>query len=298
MIELELPGQAGRWEVRRGSYRWEGRPHELVVLSDLTRALRQEERLAWLRLIRVLSHEINNSLAPIQSIAASLQDTLGTWRGRSETTRDTGLGSETDRDLAEGLSVIETRSEALAPLLQRLRPARAAAAPAARAARRGQLGAARGFSRDAHGVSRSQGGPEVDAPGGRRSDGGDARQPGAQRRRRRARDQGRRARALEHERTAGSLCWSRTTARASPTRATCSCRSSPPSPKAAASGSHSVRQIAEAHGGSVTLANRSGRPRLRGDGAVAAHGAAGVSPKNRASPVRRRVTAKTCGPGP
>jgi PAS domain S-box-containing protein len=107
MIELRFPGQAGHWEVRRGSYRWEGRPHELVVLSDLTRALREEERLAWLRLIRVLSHEINNSLAPIQSIASSLKTRLG--RGAPD--------AEIGRDLAEGLSVIETRSEALGRFL-------------------------------------------------------------------------------------------------------------------------------------------------------------------------------------
>src|SRR5262245_3143196 len=73
MLEMALPGGAGRWELRRGGYRWEGRPHQLVMLSDLTRSLREEERGAWQRLIRVLSHEINNSLAPIKSIAGSLQ---------------------------------------------------------------------------------------------------------------------------------------------------------------------------------------------------------------------------------
>jgi nitrogen fixation/metabolism regulation signal transduction histidine kinase len=106
LIELALAGHAGRWEVRRGSYRWEGRPHELVVLADLTRALREEERLAWQRLIRVLSHEINNSLAPIQSIASSLQARLA--RGAPEATRE----------MTEGLAVIETRSESLGRFLQ------------------------------------------------------------------------------------------------------------------------------------------------------------------------------------
>jgi PAS domain S-box-containing protein len=106
MIELALPGHAGRWEVRRGSYRWEGRPHELVVLADLTRSLREEERLAWQRLIRVLSHEINNSLAPIQSIASSLQERLA--RGTPEAARE----------MAEGLSVIEFRSQSLGRFLQ------------------------------------------------------------------------------------------------------------------------------------------------------------------------------------
>ena len=108
LVELALHGEPGRWEVRRGSYRWEGRPHHLVVLSDLTRSLREEERVAWQRLVRVLSHEINNSLAPIQSIAASLQTRLA--RGEA--------GPEAARELAEGLSVIEGRSQALGRFLQ------------------------------------------------------------------------------------------------------------------------------------------------------------------------------------
>src|SRR5262249_14107352 len=73
LVDLKLAGATGRWELRRGQYVQDGRPHELVFLSDLSRALREEEREAWLRLIRVLSHEINNSLAPIQSIAGSLR---------------------------------------------------------------------------------------------------------------------------------------------------------------------------------------------------------------------------------
>jgi len=103
LAELQLPGRAGRWEIRRGTYRHDGRPHELLVVSDLGRALRDEERQAWQRLIRVLSHEINNSLAPIQSIAGSLQTRLA---------RAGAADSETD--LRDGLGVIESRSRALA----------------------------------------------------------------------------------------------------------------------------------------------------------------------------------------
>ena len=62
-----------RWLVRRSSFRQRGVPHTLIVLSDVSRALREEERGAWQRLIRVLGHELNNSLTPIKSIAGSLQ---------------------------------------------------------------------------------------------------------------------------------------------------------------------------------------------------------------------------------
>ena len=62
-----------RWSVRRSTFRLHGVPHTLFLLTDVALALQQEERLAWQRLIRVLSHEINNSLTPIQSIAGSLR---------------------------------------------------------------------------------------------------------------------------------------------------------------------------------------------------------------------------------
>jgi signal transduction histidine kinase len=106
-MSVSFPGGSGPWELRRTSFMQGGLPHQLVVLSDLSRALREEERQAWQRLIRVLSHEINNSLTPIQSIAGSLHDLL-----RQE------LPSAEDRDdLRQGLSVIQSRSASLARFL-------------------------------------------------------------------------------------------------------------------------------------------------------------------------------------
>jgi PAS domain S-box-containing protein len=102
-MDVTFPGGAGRWEVRRGSFRQNGRPHNLLVLADVTKALREEELQAWRRLVRVLSHEINNSLAPIKSIAGSLQTLL------DRPTR----ASDVDDDIRRGLSVIGGRSEAL-----------------------------------------------------------------------------------------------------------------------------------------------------------------------------------------
>lgn len=103
LAELTLPGRAGRWELRRGRYRHDGRPHDLLVLSDLSRALSEEERQAWQRLIRVLSHEINNSLAPIQSLAGSLQSVIE----RGPRTPEESAG------VRQGLAVIESRAQAL-----------------------------------------------------------------------------------------------------------------------------------------------------------------------------------------
>lgn len=72
-FQMSFPGGAGRWEIHRSTFRERGAPHQLLVLSDLSRALREEERQAWQRLVRVLGHELNNSLAPIKSIAGSLE---------------------------------------------------------------------------------------------------------------------------------------------------------------------------------------------------------------------------------
>ena len=75
-LTLNFPGASGRWGVRRSTFRERGLPHELLVLTDLSRTLREEERRAWQRLVRVLGHEMNNSLAPIKSLAASLETLL------------------------------------------------------------------------------------------------------------------------------------------------------------------------------------------------------------------------------
>ena len=75
-LTLNFPGASGRWGIRRSTFREQGLPHELLVLTDLSRTLREEERRAWQRLVRVLGHEMNNSLAPIKSLAASLESLL------------------------------------------------------------------------------------------------------------------------------------------------------------------------------------------------------------------------------
>ena len=81
------------------------------MLSDVSAALREEERLAWERLIRVLGHEINNSLTPIKSIAGSLRGRLGALNSTS------GESADFER----GLEVIENRSESLNRFLQAYR---------------------------------------------------------------------------------------------------------------------------------------------------------------------------------
>ena len=107
-LTLAFPGGFGRWGVRRSSFREHGLPHELVVLTDLSRTLREEERNAWQRLVRVLGHEMNNSLAPIKSIAGSLETLIR---------RDPPPPDWRD-DARSGLTVIAARAESLSRFMQ------------------------------------------------------------------------------------------------------------------------------------------------------------------------------------
>jgi two-component system nitrogen regulation sensor histidine kinase NtrY len=111
LVALPANTSSVRWLVRQSKFREKGVPHTLVVLSDVSRALREEERSAWQRLIRVLGHELNNSLAPIKSIAGSLGGRLA----------ETQLNPEQRRDFERGLAIIEDRTASLNRFLQAYR---------------------------------------------------------------------------------------------------------------------------------------------------------------------------------
>jgi nitrogen fixation/metabolism regulation signal transduction histidine kinase len=107
-MQMVFPGGVGRWDVRRSTFREGGMQHHLLVLTDLSQTLREEERTAWQRLLRVLGHELNNSLAPIKSVAGSLADLIGRkpeppdWR----------------EDMHRGLAVISSRADSLARFVE------------------------------------------------------------------------------------------------------------------------------------------------------------------------------------
>jgi nitrogen fixation/metabolism regulation signal transduction histidine kinase len=108
VLDMAIAGRPGRWEVSGGTFRQHGLPQRLLVLTDVSRALREEERQAWQRLIRVLGHELNNSLAPIRSLA----DSLGQLVARQP------RPSDWEDDMRRGLAVIAGRSESLSRFLE------------------------------------------------------------------------------------------------------------------------------------------------------------------------------------
>jgi nitrogen fixation/metabolism regulation signal transduction histidine kinase len=100
-----------RWLLRKAQFRQDGVPHTLLLLADVSQPLQEEEQVAWKRLIRVLGHELSNSLAPIKSIAGSLL-------ARAE---NIASGDDTVRDFRRGLGVIEGRADALHRFVQSYR---------------------------------------------------------------------------------------------------------------------------------------------------------------------------------
>ena len=107
-MQMVFPGRVGRWDIRRSTFREGGQQLQLLVLTDLSQTLREEERSAWQRLLRVLGHELNNSLAPIKSVAGSLADLIARepepadWR----------------EDMHRGLAVISSRADSLARFIE------------------------------------------------------------------------------------------------------------------------------------------------------------------------------------
>ncbi len=107
-MQMVFPGGVGRWDIRRSTFREGGQQLQLLVLTDLSQTLREEERTAWQRLLRVLGHELNNSLAPIKSVAGSLADLIrrepepADWRD----------------DMHRGLAVISSRADSLARFVE------------------------------------------------------------------------------------------------------------------------------------------------------------------------------------
>jgi nitrogen fixation/metabolism regulation signal transduction histidine kinase len=100
-----------RWLLRRAAFRQEGVPHILLVLADVSVPLQEEEQAAWKRLVRVLGHELSNSLAPIKSIAGSLLARVDSLNG----------GEGARNDFRRGLGVVESRADALHRFVQSYR---------------------------------------------------------------------------------------------------------------------------------------------------------------------------------
>ena len=233
------------------AFREGGKPHELLVISDLSRALREEERQAWQRLVRVIGHELNSSLAPIKSMAGTLRKLIDREPPPQDWRDDARSGLTIIHDRAESLGRFMgayARLARLPPPTRRDADFAALVRPRSVAARGQPDGRARPgrAARDRAGSDRAS--ADQSDPQRRRGGGRSGRST-------------RRASALAHRRGAARRSRSRMTAPASRAPTTCGCRSSRPSPAATGIGLVLSREIVENHGGSITLENR---PTARG----------------------------------
>ncbi len=111
IIELSLAHARGKFKVVRDSYRENGQQQELFFITDVHGLLQENERQAWQNLIRVLSHEINNSLAPIASISATI----------NTISKKQVLADDFSENLNSGLTIIEERAKSLTEFIDSYR---------------------------------------------------------------------------------------------------------------------------------------------------------------------------------
>ena len=104
IVSHHFPAGGGRWELRKRSIREGGRPLDLLVITDVSHALREEERQAWRRLVRVMGHELNSSLTPIKSMAGTLKKLVDREPLPDDWRTDAGAALSIIHDRAEALS--------------------------------------------------------------------------------------------------------------------------------------------------------------------------------------------------
>jgi nitrogen fixation/metabolism regulation signal transduction histidine kinase len=112
ITEFELDQNKRKVYVRTDTYFELGKQHRLIFITDIQHMLRDEERQAWQKLLRVLSHEINNSLTPIASISETLSQVIMQEENRNK------LDANARENLTEGLSVITERAHSLNHFIQ------------------------------------------------------------------------------------------------------------------------------------------------------------------------------------
>lgn len=120
VLDLDSDNLKGKFNIHLETFRQSGDSNKLIFITDVRAILRQEERNAWQNLVRVISHEINNSLAPIASISQTLQ----------KLTKQQGNSEQDDTDISDGLSIIEQRAKGLTQFIDSYRKLAKLPAPA------------------------------------------------------------------------------------------------------------------------------------------------------------------------
>lgn len=107
LVEIKINGEDVKLSIRSSMFTIQGVAHTLLSLQNIRREIENTELQAWEQLLRVLTHEIMNSVTPISSLSASLKGKADALQQTSEDYAD-----QLD-DLSLGLDVIARRSAAL-----------------------------------------------------------------------------------------------------------------------------------------------------------------------------------------
>ena len=105
--EHQFPKQKSRWLVKNSGYRQHGLAHQIILLADIGENLRAEELVAWQKLIRILSHEINNAMTPLKTTAGSMNRIL----------KKDALPQNWRENFLEGIQIIDQRVDNLTRLV-------------------------------------------------------------------------------------------------------------------------------------------------------------------------------------
>lgn len=105
---INFPARSSRYLVHVTEFRQDGRARLLYLFTDLKNPLREEERMAWKRLIRVMGHELNNSLTPIISLTNSLKTRIPS----------SGMDERNAEDFGEALDIVASRATHLGNFVQ------------------------------------------------------------------------------------------------------------------------------------------------------------------------------------
>src|SRR5690606_30610236 len=95
------------------------KPHKLITFQDINNEIEQKEIEAWHKLIRILTHEIMNSVTPIASLTETMQGMLAGNEG--EQTPAGNISEETVADIRFSLETIQKRSEGLLKFVETYR---------------------------------------------------------------------------------------------------------------------------------------------------------------------------------
>jgi len=112
LVKLDREGETGYLSMFCHTFLLHEQQYILVSIQNIKEELEEKEMEAWQNLIRVLTHEIMNSITPISSMSATLLDILGT-DDKNDVPDGDKIGPEELKDVAAALKTIHHRSEGL-----------------------------------------------------------------------------------------------------------------------------------------------------------------------------------------